>query len=90
MRHLQIVWPKGMHRLCVLFFPDCDCEDLALSVVPLNEWLSGRSVWLWRPHQAEHRSGDRKPKFARAAGGDRDRRPLRPHRSAAGPATIPR
>jgi Heparinase II/III-like protein len=41
-RRLQIVWPKGVRRLAVLFMPDYDGEALDLPVTPLNDWLAGR------------------------------------------------
>jgi hypothetical protein len=43
-RRLQIVWPKGTRRLSVALLPDCDDDDLALPVTPLD--LARRPVRL--------------------------------------------
>ncbi len=45
-RRLQIVWPGGTRRLTVAFLPDCDDDDSALPVTPLDEWLARRPVRL--------------------------------------------
>jgi len=45
-RRLQIVWPKGTRRLSVALLPDCDDDDLALPVTPLDHWLARRPVRL--------------------------------------------
>jgi heparinase II/III-like protein len=45
-RRLQIVWPEGARRLTVALLPDCDDEDLALPVTPLDDWLARRPVRL--------------------------------------------
>jgi hypothetical protein len=45
-RRLHIVWPKGTRRLSVALLPDCDDDDLALPVTPLDEWLARRPVRL--------------------------------------------
>ena len=45
-RRLQIAWPAGTRRLTVLLSPDCDGEDLALPVAPLDHWLARRPVRL--------------------------------------------
>ena len=43
-RRLEARWPKGARRLTVLLLPDCDTEDQALPVIPLDHWLAGRPV----------------------------------------------
>ena len=45
-RRLQVVWPEGTRRLIVALLPDCDDEDLALPVTPLDDWLARRPVRL--------------------------------------------
>src|SRR5689334_8592692 len=45
-RRLQIVWPPGARRLSVALLPDCDDDDLALPVTPLDQWLARRPVRL--------------------------------------------
>jgi hypothetical protein len=45
-RRLQIAWPTGTRRLSVVLLPDCEEDDLALPVAPLDHWLSGRPVRL--------------------------------------------
>ena len=45
-KRLQIVWPTGTRRLCVALLPDCDEDDLALPVSPLDVWLQKRPVRL--------------------------------------------
>jgi Heparinase II/III-like protein len=45
-RRLQIVWPEGMRRLSVALLPDCDDDDSALPVTPLDEWLARRPIRL--------------------------------------------
>ncbi|HEY3910991.1 MAG TPA: heparinase II/III family protein [Stellaceae bacterium] len=45
-RRLQIAWPAGARRLTVLLLPDCDCDELALPVAPLDHWLARRPVRL--------------------------------------------
>jgi hypothetical protein len=40
-RRLEISWPKGVRRLSVLLLPDCDGDDQALPVAPLEHWLAG-------------------------------------------------
>lgn len=53
-RRLQIVWPRGMRRLSVLFLPDYDRDDPALPVNPLSEWLARRPVRLTRYPGSEY------------------------------------
>lgn len=61
-RRLQIVWPSGARRLRVLFLPDCDGEEPALPIVPLNRWFAGRRRALLSPdHVAKHRCADPMP-----------------------------
>jgi len=45
-RRLQIVWPNGTRRLSVALLPDCDDDDLVLTVTSLDEWLARRPVRL--------------------------------------------
>ena len=45
-RRLRIVWPAGTRRLSVALLPDCEDEDPALPVTPLDDWLSLRPVRL--------------------------------------------
>jgi hypothetical protein len=45
-RRLQILWPEGTRRLSVALLPDCDDNDLALPVTPLDQWLARRPVRL--------------------------------------------
>lgn len=45
-RRLQIHWPKGAERLSVALLPDCEDEDVALPVTPLDDWLARRPVRL--------------------------------------------
>jgi hypothetical protein len=53
-RRLQIVWPKGTRRLCVVLLPDCDDDDIPLPVTPLSEWLARRPVRLTRYPRLEY------------------------------------
>lgn len=39
-RRLQIVWPAGARRLTVLLLPDCERDEPALPVAPLDHWLA--------------------------------------------------
>jgi Heparinase II/III-like protein len=43
-RRLEVSWPKGTRRLTVLLLPDCDAEERALPVTPLDHWLARRPV----------------------------------------------
>lgn len=45
-RRLQIAWPAGSRRLTVLLLPDCDGDELALPVAPLDHWLARRPLRL--------------------------------------------
>lgn len=45
-RRLQIAWPAGAHRLTVLLLPDCDRDEPALPVAPLDHWLARRPIRL--------------------------------------------
>jgi hypothetical protein len=45
-RRLEIAWPAGTRRLTVLLLPDCDGDELALPVAPLDHWLARRPVRL--------------------------------------------
>ena len=45
-RRLDVAWPAGTRRLTVLLSPDCDGDDLALPVAPLDHWLARRPVRL--------------------------------------------
>ncbi len=45
-RRLEVTWPAGTRRLTVLLSPDCDSEDLALPVAPLDHWLARRPIRL--------------------------------------------
>lgn len=45
-RRLEISWPRGVRRLTVLLLPDCDDDDQALPVTPLDHWLARRPVRL--------------------------------------------
>jgi hypothetical protein len=54
-RRLQIVWPRGTRRLVVALLPDCDDDDLALPVTPLDEWLARRPVRLASYPRRRHR-----------------------------------
>ncbi len=45
-RRLQIAWPAGTRRLTVLLLPDCDGDELALPVAPLDHWLARRPIRL--------------------------------------------
>jgi hypothetical protein len=45
-RRLQIIWPAGARRLTVLLLPDCDGDELALPVTPLDHWLARRPLRL--------------------------------------------
>jgi hypothetical protein len=45
-RRLQIAWPAGTRRLTVLLLPDCDSDELALPVTPLDHWLARRPIRL--------------------------------------------
>jgi Heparinase II/III-like protein len=56
-RRLQIVWPAGVRRLTVALLPDCDDDDLALPVAPLDDWLAKRPVRLARLPRPEPEYG---------------------------------
>jgi hypothetical protein len=43
-RRLEIRWPRNTRRLTVLLLPDCDNDDQALPVIPLDHWLPGAPV----------------------------------------------
>jgi Heparinase II/III-like protein len=43
---LQIVLPAGTRRVTVLLLPDCDGNEMALPVTPLDHWLARRPVRL--------------------------------------------
>ena len=45
-RKLQIAWPDGASRLTVLLLPDCDGDEPALPVAPLDYWLARRPIRL--------------------------------------------
>ena len=45
-RRLQIAWPAGTRRLTVLLLPDCDRDELALPVAPLDHWLARQPIRL--------------------------------------------
>jgi hypothetical protein len=45
-KRLQIRWPAGARRLTVLLLPDCDGDELALPVAPLDHWLARRPLRL--------------------------------------------
>ncbi len=45
-RRLQIVLPAGTSRVTVVLLPDCDGDELALPVTPLDHWLARRPVRL--------------------------------------------
>ncbi len=45
-QRLQIAWPPGTRRLTVLLLPDCDGDELAFPVAPLDDWLARRPVRL--------------------------------------------
>jgi hypothetical protein len=67
-RRLQIAWPKGARRLSVALLPDCDDNDCALPVAPLDEWLAKHPL---RP--ARWLRADRRALIARPPGGRRGR-----------------
>jgi Heparinase II/III-like protein len=72
-RRLQIVWPAGARRLSVALLPDCDDDELALPVAPLDDWLAKRPVRLARlpgpeyEYRTNHTRGDQRhsPVFGR-------------------------
>jgi hypothetical protein len=39
-RRLEICWPRGAYRLTVSLFPDCDDDEPAWPVTPLDHWLA--------------------------------------------------
>ncbi|MGA8760566.1 MAG: heparinase II/III family protein [Stellaceae bacterium] len=45
-QRLQIVLPAGTPRVTVLLLPDCDGDELALPVSPLDHWLARRPLRL--------------------------------------------
>ena len=45
-RRLEIRWPKGVRRLTVLLLPDCDDDEPAQPVTPLDQWLARRPTRL--------------------------------------------
>src|SRR5262249_31977583 len=55
-RRLEIVWPPSAQRLTVVLVPDCDDDELALPVTPLDDWLARRPVRLTRYPQPEYRT----------------------------------
>jgi hypothetical protein len=55
-RRLEVSWPKGTRRLTVLLLPDCDAEDHALPVTPLDHWLARRPVRVARDPQPFYRT----------------------------------
>ena len=55
-RRLKISWPKGARRLTVLLLPDCDDDDRALPVTPLEDWLARRPIRLARYRQPLYRA----------------------------------
>jgi len=57
-RRLEVSWPKGARRLSVLLLPDCDAEDRALPVSPLDQWLARRPIRLARHPQPFYRTED--------------------------------
>jgi len=65
-RRLEIAWPKGTRRLSVALLPDCDDDELALPVTPLDEWLARRPVRLASYSRRDYRMNAAR----RSAGGD--------------------
>jgi hypothetical protein len=55
-RRLEVPWPRGARRLTVLLLPDCDTEDQALPVTPLDHWLARRPVRVTRYPQPFYRT----------------------------------
>jgi len=55
-RRLEVPWPRGARRLTVLLLPDCDAEDQALPVTPLDHWLARRSIRVARYPQPFYRT----------------------------------
>jgi hypothetical protein len=55
-RRLEVPWPRGARRLTVLLLPDCDAEDHALPVTPLDHWLARRPIGLARYPQPLYRT----------------------------------
>jgi hypothetical protein len=55
-RRLEVSWPKGIRRLTVLLLPDCEAEDHALPVTPLDHWLARRPVRVARDPQPFYRT----------------------------------
>jgi hypothetical protein len=45
-RRLEIRWPKSVRRLTVLLLPDCDDDEPARPVTPLDQWLARRPTRL--------------------------------------------
>ncbi len=45
-RRLQIILPAGTPRVTVLLLPDCEGNELALPITPLDHWLARRPVRL--------------------------------------------
>jgi hypothetical protein len=45
-RRLEIRWPKGVRRLTVSLLPDCDGDEPARRVIPLDQWLARRPARL--------------------------------------------
>ena len=56
-RRLEICWPKGARRLSVLLLPDCDDDQRAVPVRPLEDWLARRPLGLARYPQPLYRTG---------------------------------
>jgi hypothetical protein len=56
-RRLEICWPKGARSLSVLLLPDCDDDERAVPVRPLEDWLGRRPVGLARYPQPLYRTG---------------------------------
>ena len=55
-RRLEVSWPRGARRLTVLLLPDCDAEEQAVPVVPLDHWLARRPVGVARYPQPFYRT----------------------------------
>jgi Heparinase II/III-like protein len=68
-RKLQIAWPEGARRLTVLLLPDCDGDEPALPVAPLDHWLTRRPIRLTGlPRRGRHECGAHSAMHASRAG----------------------
>jgi len=72
-RRLQIRLPNGTRRLSVALLPDCEDEDLALPVTPLDDWLARRPV---RLASVSRRRNPWTATFRHARGASRDVAPF--------------